>query len=113
MRLHNVRNIRKKIVTSTLDEFSGNSTPSPSSVRIPNPDVDISIKGDHVLLHYNYPICPSCFSRKISKNGTYMREISGKNVMIQKYVCKECSYSFEARPPDTESTYPKTLKRRV
>ena len=71
MRLHNVRNIRKKIVTSTLDEFSSNSTPSPSSVRIPNPDVDISIKGDHVLLHYNYP---NCFSRKISNNGTYMRE---------------------------------------
>lgn len=51
------------------------------------------------LLHYSSSICPGCISHNVSRNGTYIRDVHGHNVRVQKYICRDCSYSFEARPP--------------
>ena len=41
--------------------------------------------------------CPRCNSRYINKNGTYKRK-TGHFITIQKYICKECHYSFKELP---------------
>jgi len=97
VRYHSISGIKRKVITTTLDDFSGDVPTSP--FFIPEQDAGMTFRGDSIILHYTDPVCPRCLSRNVSRNGTYMRNISGQNVLIQKYLCNGCSYSFEARPP--------------
>lgn len=97
VRYHSIKGIKRKVITTTLDDFTGDAPSSPFFV--PDQHVNMTFRGDSIVLHYMDPICPRCLSRNVSKNGTYMRNISDQDVRIQKYLCNDCSYSFEAHPP--------------
>lgn len=97
VRLHSIPGIKRKVITTNLDDYTGDAASSP--VRMPDPTVIMTFRGDTVLLYYREPMCPRCLSRNTSKNGTYMREVSGQSIMVQRYICRDCSYSFETRPP--------------
>lgn len=116
MRIHRIPGISRVVVTTNLDDYSGHPyTPlrmedQPTSIRFSNDNIPV--------LFYPDPICPRCFSRKASRNGTYMREIQGNRIRVQKYLCNDCGYSFEARPPGygkhiSDDLKEKTTKSRV
>ena len=97
VRLHSIPGIKRKVITTNLDDYSGDAPSSP--VSIPDPQVSMTFRDDMVLLYYREPVCPRCLSRHVSRNGVYARELSGRQVKVQRYICNDCSYSFEARPP--------------
>lgn len=119
MRIHRIPGISRVVITTSLDDYSGDHPPS--SVKLDEQPTGIRLNSDGTpILYYPVPLCPRCFSRNVSRNGTYMREVQGHSVRIQKYICKECSYSFEARPPGygyekhiPEDLKDKTTKARV
>lgn len=98
MRIHRIPGIRRVVITTNLDDYSGDHASSPLKLEEQPTGIRFLADGTPVL-HYSCPVCPRCFSRNVSRNGTYMREIQGHTVRIQKYICGDCSYSFEARPP--------------
>ncbi|OWP56920.1 MAG: hypothetical protein B2I17_03480, partial [Thermoplasmatales archaeon B_DKE] len=98
MRIHRIPGIRRVVITTNLDDYSGDNPSSP--LKIDEQPTGIRFLADGTpILHYSSPLCPRCMSRNISRNGTYIRDVHGHNVRIQKYICRDCSYSFEARPP--------------
>lgn len=98
MRIHRIPGISRVVITTNLDDYSGDH-PS-SHVKMEDQPVNIRFNSDGIpVLYYSAPVCPRCLSRNVSRNGTYMREVQGHSVRIQKYICNACSYSFEARPP--------------
>ena len=119
MRIHRIPGIKRVVITTTLDDFTGEF--SSSTLKIHEQHTGIRFMADGTpLLHYSYPVCPRCLSRNVSKNGTYRRTIQGNNVRIQRYICNDCSYSFEARPPGygygkhiPDHVKKKTMKSRV
>ena len=53
------------------------------------------------LISFMRPMCPQCHSSKVVKNGTCLRTMeNGIIFRIQRYICKNCKYSFVARPPN-------------
>ncbi len=98
MRIHRIPGIKRVVITSTLDDYSGDHPSSP--IRMEEQTTGIRFFKDNIpILYYHDPICPRCFSSHVSKNGTYMRDVQNHSVRIQKYICMACSYSFETRPP--------------
>ena len=98
MRIHRIPGIRRVVITTNLDDFSGDNPSSP--LKLHEQPTNIRFMEDGTpLLHYSSPLCPRCISRNVSRNGTYTRDVHGHTVRIQKYICRDCSYSFEARPP--------------
>lgn len=98
MRIHRIPGISRVVITTNLDDYSGDHPSSPLKPGDQTTNIRFLQDGTPVL-YYSAPVCPRCFSRNVSRNGTYMREVQGHSVRIQKYICRECSYSFEARPP--------------
>lgn len=119
MRIRRIPGISRVVITTNLDDYSGDHPSSP--LRLEDQPTNIRFSSDGTpILHYRDPICPRCFSRDVSRNGTYMREVQGHSVKIQKYICNACSFSFEARPPGygygkhiPEDLREKTMKSRV
>lgn len=98
MRIHRIPGISRVVITTNLDDYSGDHPSSP--VKMEDQPTNIRFLPDGTpVLYYSTPVCPRCLSRNVSRNGTYMREIQGHSVRIQKYICNGCSFSFEARPP--------------
>jgi hypothetical protein len=53
------------------------------------------------LISFMNPMCPQCLSRKVVRNGTYLRTMeTGIVFRVQRYTCRDCKYSFAARPPN-------------
>ena len=99
MKIHRYTFIKKRIITTDLDDFTGEAPSSPKDVNLP--DVSISPKGEMDLLFYKDPLCPLCLSSNVSKNGTFVRTLeSGQPILTQKYICNDCGHSFDARPPN-------------
>ena len=92
VRLHSIPGIKRKVITTNLDDYSGDAPSSP--VSIPDPRVSMTFRDDMVLLYYREPVCPRCLSRHVSRNGVYARDLSGRHVKVQRYICNDCSYSF-------------------
>jgi len=87
------------VITYDLNDFG--LDPSMKTLIDSNmPDVRIASGNDPDLLHYRKPVCPQCGSRNVVKNGTFMRSLeTGSLLRIQRYRCRDCLFSFEARPP--------------
>lgn len=95
-----------KTVFISLDEHeSVDSSPvfKASKILI----VDMELK-ENDLISFMNTMCPQCRSRNVIRNGTclrkmengtYIRDVHSYTVRIQKYICRDCSYSFVARPP--------------
>ncbi len=100
MRLRKYPFLSRQIIIYNLDDFG--MDPTTTSVMNPNmTDVHIASGNDMDLLYYGNPMCPQCMSHNIVKNGTFTRLLeTGANVNIQRYTCKDCGFSFEARPPN-------------
>ena len=99
MRIRRIQGLSRVVITTNLDDYSGDH-PS-SSLKPGDQTTNIRFLQDGTpVLYYSAPVCPRCFTRNVSRNGTYMREVQGHSVRIQKYICRECSYSFEAKPPE-------------
>ena len=119
MKIHRYTFIKKRIITTNLDDFTGEAPSSPKDVNLP--DVSISPKGEMDILFYKDPLCPLCLSSNISKNGTFVRTLeSGQPILVQKYICNDCGHSFDARPPNygygnhfSDETKEKSIKGRV
>ena len=119
MKIHRYTFIKKRIITTDLDDFTGEAPSSPKDVNLP--DVSISPKGEMDILFYRDPLCPLCLSSNVSKNGTFVRTLeSGQPILIQKYICNDCGHSFDARPPNygygnhfSNETKEKSVKGRV
>jgi transposase-like protein len=119
VKIHRYTFIKKRIITTDLDDFTGEAPSSPKDVNLP--DVSISPKGEMDLLFYKDPLCPLCLSSNVSKNGTFVRTLeSGQPILIQKYICNDCGHSFDARPPNygygnhfSNETKEKSVKGRV
>ena len=110
MKIHRYAFLKKRIITTNLDDFTGDA---PSS---PNVEMDLLFYRDPLC-----PLCPLCLSSNISKNGTFVRTLeSGQFILIQKYICNDCGHSFDARPPNygygnhfSDETKEKSVKGRV
>ena len=119
MKIHRYTFIKKRIITTDLDDFTGEAPSSPKDVNLP--DVSISPKGEMDILFYRDPLCPLCLSSNVSKNGTFVRTLeSGQPILTQKYICNDCGHSFDARPPNygygnhfSNETKEKSVKGRV
>ena len=119
MKIHRYTFIKKRIITTDLDDFTGEAPSSPKDVNLP--DVSISPKGEMDILFYKDPLCPLCLSSNVSKNGTFVRTLeSGQPILVQKYICNDCGHSFDARPPNygygnhfSNETKEKSVKGRV
>ena len=119
MKIHRYTFIKKRIITTNLDDFTGDAPSVPKDVNLP--DVSISPKGEMDILFYKDPLCPLCLSSNISKNGTFVRTLeSGQPILVQKYICNDCGHSFDARPPNygygnhfSDETKEKSIKGRV
>ena len=119
VKIHRYTFIKKRIITTDLDDFTGDAPSTPKDVNIP--DVSITPKGERDLLFYRDTLCPLCLSSNVSRNGTFVRILeSGQQIIIQKYICKDCGHSFDARPPNygygnhfSDETKKKSAKGRV
>ncbi len=90
MRIHRIPGIKRVVITTNLDDFSSDNPPSP--LKLDGQHAEIRFPEDGTPLHYSYPFCTGCLSRRVSRNGTLFR--------IQGHICRDCRYSFVARPPN-------------
>ncbi len=119
MKIHRYTFIKKRIITTDLDDFTGEAPSTPKDVNVP--DVSFTPKEEMDLLFYKDPLCPLCLSSNVSKNGTFVRTLdTGQSILVQKYICNDCGNSFDARPPNygygnhfSDDTKRKTVKGRV
>ena len=113
MRLRKAPYTEFRSIHTTLDSFS--DIHNSFTLMINNiPVVDIELK-QNGLISYMNPACPKCSSRNVVKNGTCARTMeNGIKFRIQRYMCKDCSYSFVARPPNygCGKHYPDDLKEK-
>ena len=61
------------------------------------------------------PMCPQCHSKNVVRNGTCIRKLENGTVFrIQRYICRDCRYSFVARPPNYGygKHYPSDMKEK-
>ncbi len=93
MKIHRYTFIKKRIITTNLDDFTGKSPSTPKDVNIP--DVSIPPKEEMDLLFYKDPLCRVCLSSNVSKNGAFVRTLeTGQPIIVQKYMCNDCGQSF-------------------
>ena len=61
--------------------------------------MDMELKENDLICFMN-PMCPQCRSKNVVKNGTCLRTMENGTVFsVQRYICRDCRYSFVARPP--------------
>ena len=99
MRLRKAPYTEFRRVSTSLDDFTSmDSSPAFLVNNIPMMDLDLR---ENDLISFMNPACPQCFSRKVSKNGTCIRVMENGIVFrVQRYICRDCRYSFVARPPN-------------
>jgi rubredoxin len=100
MRLRKAPYTEFKRVLTSLDDFSSEQSSSLLLMINNIPMLDIELK-ENDLISFMNPICPQCNSKKVSKNGTCTRILENGIVFkVQRYICRNCGYSFVARPPN-------------
>ncbi|MHB1708211.1 MAG: IS1/IS1595 family N-terminal zinc-binding domain-containing protein [Thermoplasmataceae archaeon] len=86
-------------VSTSLDNFTSMDS-SPVFLVNNIPMMDMELK-ENDLISFMNPACPQCSSRHISRNGTCERVMENGTVFrVQRYICRDCGYSFVARPPN-------------
>ncbi len=99
MRLRKAPYTEFKSVSTSLDDFSSLDS-SPIFMLNNIPIMELELK-ENDLISFMNPMCPHCGSRKVVKNGTCIRKMENGTVFrVQRYICRECRYSFVARPPN-------------
>lgn len=102
-----------KRISTTFDSFSDIDNSSMFMINcVPMLEIEL-IEND--LISYMNPLCPKCNSKNIVKNGTCTKTMeNGVKFRIQRYICRDCSYSFVARPPNYGygKYYPDDLKEK-
>jgi Protein implicated in ribosomal biogenesis, Nop56p homolog len=111
------------VITFTLDDFGLELSVTETTHPVETNMIDVHFvsSDDLDLLYYRHPTCPQCGSHSIVHNGTFIRKLeTGVLIRIQKYKCKDCLFSFEARPPNhgygkhiSENTTDKSIRGRV
>jgi len=84
-------------------------------------DIRMASGNEPDLLYYREPICPQCGSHNTVNNGTFIRKLeTGTLIRVQRYLCSDCHFSFEARPPNhgygkhiSDDTKSKSIRGRV
>ncbi len=90
--------IKRAAITTNLDDFSGDNPSSP--LKFDGQPTEIRFLRDGTpILHYSCPVCPGCLSCRVSGKGMCVREVQGNAARIQKYICNDRSYPFEASHP--------------
>ena len=88
-----------KRVSTSLDDFSSVGS-SPVFMLNNVPMMDLELKQNDLISFMN-PMCPHCGSRNVVKNGTCLMIMgNGIQFRVQRYLCRDCRYSFVARPPN-------------
>ena len=90
MRLRKAPYTEFRRVSISLDDYASVDS-SPVFLVNNIPVMDMELK-ENDLISFMNPICPHCGSRNVVKNGTVFR--------VQRYICRDCRYSFVARPPN-------------
>ena len=99
MRLRKAPYTEFRRVSTSLDDYASvDSSPVFLVNNIPMMDMELN---ENDLISFMNPICPHCGSRNVVKNGTCIRTMENGTVFrVQRYVCRDCRYSFVARPPN-------------
>ena len=73
MRLRKAQFIELERISTSLDDFlSSGSSPLFMLNHIPMMELEMR---ENDLISYMNPMCPQCHSRKVLKNGTYIRKL--------------------------------------
>jgi transposase-like protein len=99
MRLRKAPYTEFRRVSTSLDDYASvDSSPVFLVNNIPMMDMELK---ENDLISFMNPICPHCGSRNVVKNGTCIRTMENGTVFrVQRYICRDCRYSFVARPPN-------------
>ncbi len=99
MRLRKAPYTEFRRVSTSLDDYASvDSSPVFLVNNIPMMDVELK---ENDLISFMNPMCPQCRSRNVVRNGTCLRTMeTGTVFRIQRYICRDCRYSFVARPPN-------------
>ena len=99
MRLRKAPYTEFRRVSASLDDYvSVDSSPLFLVDNIPMMDVELK---ENDLISFLSPMSPQCRSRNVVKNGTCPRTMENGTVFrVQRYICRDCRYSFVARPPN-------------
>ena len=99
MRLRKAPYTEFRRVSTSLDDYvSVDSSPVFLINNIPMMDMELK---ENDLITFMNPMCPQCRSRNVVRNGTCLRTLENGTVFrVQRYICRDCRYSFVARPPN-------------
>ena len=99
MRLRKAPYTEFRRVSTSLDDYASVDS-SPVFLVNNIPMMDMELKENDLISSMNH-ICPHCGSRNVVKNGTCIRTMENGTVFrVQRYICRDCRYSFVARPPN-------------
>ncbi|AKA47732.1 hypothetical protein IX51_00005 [uncultured archaeon] len=99
MRLRKAPYTEFKRVSTSLDDYASVDS-SPLFLVNNIPMMDIELK-ENDLISFMNPMCPQCRSKNVVRNGTCLRTLENGTVFrVQRYICRDCRYSFVARPPN-------------
>ena len=88
----------RRVFTSLDDYASVDSSPVFLVNNIPMMDMELR---ENDLISFMNPMCPQCRSKNVVRNGTCLRTMeNGTLFRVQRYICRDCRYSFVARPPN-------------
>ena len=88
----------RRVFTSLDDYASVDSSPVFLVNNIPMMDMELR---ENDLISFMNPMCPQCRSKNVVRNGTCLRTMENGTVFrVQRYICRDCRYSFVARPPN-------------
>ena len=87
----------RRVFTSLDNYASVESSPVFLINNIPMMDIELK---ENDLISFMNPMCPPCRSKNVVKNGTCLRTMENGTVFrVQRYLSRDCRYSFVARPP--------------
>ena len=99
MRLRKAPYTEFRRVSTSLDDYASvDSSPVFLVNNIPMMDMELR---ENDLISFMNPMCPQCRSKNVVRNGTCLRTMeNGTLFRVQRYICRDCRYSFVARPPN-------------
>ena len=99
MRLRKAPYTEFRRVSTSLDDYASvDSSPVFLVNNIPMMDMELR---ENDLISFMNPMCPQCRSKNVVRNGTCLRTMENGTVFrVQRYICRDCRYSFVARPPN-------------
>ena len=119
MRLRKAPYTEFRRVSTSLDDYdSVDSSPLFLVNNIPMMDMELR---ENDLISFMNPMCPQCRSKNVVLNGTCLRTMEyGTVFRVQRYLCRDCRYSFVASPPNygygkhyPDNVMEKSVKTRV